>query len=95
MNNNKIGPVGLFVLWVGICLIFGFLVPVLSSHADSSAEVPFVIHTYAMIALVFGLLILSLLNMLIFKEWTRKFWYINGTIIVLTASIIAYFLVSV
>jgi len=94
MNNNKIGPVGLFLLWVGICLIFGLLVPVLSSHADSSAELPFVIRTYAMIALVLGMFILSLLNMLIFKEWTRKFWHINGTITVLTASIIAYFLIS-
>ncbi|PTS99256.1 hypothetical protein DBR11_12775, partial [Pedobacter sp. HMWF019] len=61
----------------------------------SSAEFPFVIRTYAMIALVLGMFIISLLNMFIFKEWVRKFWYINGTITILMGSIIVYFLVRV
>nr|WP_199082231.1 hypothetical protein [Pedobacter sp. ASV19] len=95
MNKNKIGPVGLYLLWIVICLIFALLVPVLSSHSDSSAEVPFVIRTYAIIALVLGLFIISLLNIFIFKEWVRRYWYINGIITILAGSIIVYFLVKI
>jgi len=92
--NNKFGPVSLFLLWIGLCLVFGLFIPALSAGSSSSSEVPFMLWTYAIIGLVCGTFLISLSNTFFFKEWTKKFWYINGFITLVTGGIIAYYVVK-
>lgn len=94
MKNMKVGPVKLYLLWIGICLSFWLLVPFLSAGSDSSAQVPFVIGVYVVVALILGLFIISILNMFLFRDWVKKFWYVNGTISVVLGLVIAYFLLK-
>ncbi len=87
-------PVGFYVLWIIICLFFLLLVPFISRNYHSSAQVPFVLGTYAIIGLVCGTFLISLLNMILFKSWVKKFWYINGLITFVTGFVIIYFLIK-
>ena len=94
MKNIKIGPVSLYLLWVFICLSLWLLIPLLSAGSDSSAQAPFVIGFYVVVALILGLFIISILNMFLFRDWVKKFWYVNGTISVVLGLVIAYFLLK-
>lgn len=93
--NNKFRPVSLFLLWIGLCLVFGLFIPALSAGSSSSSEVPFVLRIYTIIGLVFGTFLISLSNMFFFKKWVKKFWYINGFITLVTGGIIAYYVVEI
>jgi threonine/homoserine/homoserine lactone efflux protein len=95
MKNIKFGPLGLYILWIGICLIFGALIPVLSANSDSSAQAPFMLGIYAVIPLVLGLFVISLLKLFLFKDLIKKFKYINGVIAIITGFIIVYFIIKI
>ena len=95
MKNTQLGPFGLYLFGIGLCLVFGLLIPVLSANSDSSAQVPFVMGTYAIMALICGAFLISIINMFLFKSWVKKFWYINGTITIATGTLIFYFLVKI
>ncbi|KIO75766.1 hypothetical protein TH53_18795 [Pedobacter lusitanus] len=92
--NKKFGPVGLSLLWIGLCLIFGLIIPALSAGSSSSSEVPFVLQIYNIIGLVCGTFLISLSNTFFFKEWVRRFWYLNGFITLITGGMIAYYVVK-
>ena len=95
MKNIIIHPLGLYFLWIIICLIFGLSIPILSAGSDSSAQIPFVLWTYTLVGLVCGTFLISLLNMFLFKEWVKKFWYLNGFVTLVTGAVIVYFLVKI
>ena len=95
MKNTKLGPFGLYLIWIGLCLVFGILIPVLSANSDSSAQVPFVLGTYIFIALICGIFLISILNMLLFKQLTRRLLYLNGVITVVTGGVIVYYLFKI
>ncbi|KIO74847.1 hypothetical protein TH53_24115 [Pedobacter lusitanus] len=94
MKNNRFGAIGLYLLWIGSCFLFGLFIPALSAGSSSSSEVPFVLRTYAIIGLICGTFLISLFNMFFFREWFKKFWYINGFITLLTGGIIVYHIVK-
>ncbi|MBB5648937.1 hypothetical protein [Pedobacter cryoconitis] len=92
--NNKFGLVILFLSWISLCLIFRLFIPAFSAGSSSSSEVPFVLRIYTIIGPVCGTFLISLSNMFFFKEWTKRFWYINGFITLVTGGIIAYYVVK-
>ncbi|WP_442587187.1 hypothetical protein ACSBL2_14190 [Pedobacter sp. AW31-3R] len=94
MKNIKIGPVNLYLLWIVICLSLWLFIPVLSAGTDSSAQAPFVIGIYVIVALILGIFIISILNMFLFREWVKKFWHVNGFIALITGGIILYFIIK-
>ncbi|SHG42649.1 hypothetical protein SAMN04488522_105465 [Pedobacter caeni] len=94
MKNIKTGPVRLYLCWIGLCLIFWLFIPVLSANSHTSAQVPFVLGTYAVMALICGTFLISLLNIFLFREWVKKFKYISGMITVSTGAIITWFLIK-
>ncbi|MBB6274372.1 H+/Cl- antiporter ClcA [Pedobacter cryoconitis] len=87
--NNNFGYISFYLLWVGLCLILGIMISILS--IGSSSEVPFILWTYATIGLVCGTFLISLSNIFFFKEWTKRFWYVNGFITLVTVGVIAYY----
>lgn len=93
MKNTKTDPVRLYLYWIGLCLIFWLFIPVLSANSHPSVQVPFMLGTYTIMALIFGIFLISLLNRLLFKEWVKKFKYINGLITIVTGAIITWFLI--
>lgn len=92
--NNNFGPISLYLLWMGLCLMFWVMIPILSAGNSSSAEVPLILRTYAIIGLVCGTFLISLSNIFLFKKWVKRFWYINGFMTLITVSIIAYYIVK-
>lgn len=92
--NYNFGPISLYLLWTGLCLVFGLMIPVLSAGSSSSAEILLILRTYAIIGLVFGTFLINLFNMFFFKEWVKRFWYINGFMTLITGGIIAYYIVK-
>lgn len=92
--NNNFGSISLYLLWMGLCLIFGVMIPILSACNSSSAEVPLILRTYAIIGLVCGTFLISLSNMFFFKKWVKRFWYINSFMTLITGGIIAYYVVK-
>lgn len=94
MKNIRVGPVKLYLLWITICLSLWLLIPLFSAHSDSSAQIPFVIGFYVIVALILGLFVISILNVFLFKEWVKKFWYVNSSIFLITGGIILYFIIK-
>ena len=88
-------PVGLYCLWILICLVLWLAIPFLSMRSDPGAQVPFVLGTYIIVGIVCGTFIISLLNMILYKGWIRKFWYINGSMTLITGGVIVYFLIKI
>ena len=95
MKNIIYSPPGFYLSWIIVCIVFGLLIPIITKGYDSSAQTPFILGTYTLVALVCGTFLISLLNMLVFKAWVKKFWYINGSITLCTGIIIVYFLIKV
>lgn len=87
-------PWRLYLLWIAICSFFYLFIPVLSANSDSSAQVPFVLGTYARVALICGTFLISLINTFMFREWFKKFWYINITITLSLGAVIIWFLMK-
>lgn len=88
-------PLGLYSFWIGVCLLFWLSIPLLDDNSDPSAQIQFILRIYALIGLVIGLFIISLLNIILFKEWFKKFWYLNGFIAFSTGILIVYFIVKI
>ncbi|KIO75769.1 hypothetical protein TH53_18815 [Pedobacter lusitanus] len=86
--NNNFGHISLYLLWAGLYLIFGVIIPILS------AEVRLILRTYAITGLVCGTFLISLSNMVFFKGWIQISWYINDLITLITGGIIAYYIVK-
>jgi hypothetical protein len=88
-------PLGLYSVWVIVCLVFWFSIPLLDDKSDPSAQFEFILRTYTLIGLVIGLFIISLLNMFFFKGLFKIFWYLNGFITLITGVLIVYFTVKI
>jgi UDP-N-acetylmuramyl pentapeptide phosphotransferase/UDP-N-acetylglucosamine-1-phosphate transferase len=88
-------PIGMYSVWVIVCFVFWFSIPLLDDKSDPSAQIEFILRTYALIGLVIGLFIISLLNIFLFKGWFKKFWYLNGFITLITGVLIMYFIVKI
>lgn len=88
-------PLGLYSIWLGICLTFWLSIPLLDDNLDPSAQIQFILRIYALIGLVIGLFIISLLNIILFKKWFKKFWYLNGAITFSTGILIVYYIVKI
>lgn len=95
MKNIIYSPFGFYLSWIILCIIFDLLIPIITKQCDSSAQVPFILGTYTLVALICGTFLISLLNMLVFKTWIKKFWYINGFITFFTGILIVYFLIKI
>lgn len=95
MKNIIYSPFGFYLLWIILCIVFGLLIPIITKEYDSSAQIPFILGTYTLIALVCGTFLISLLNMLVFKTWGKKFWYVNGFITFFTGVLVVYFLIKI
>lgn len=67
------------------------MIPILSAGDSSSAEVPLILWTYAIIGLVCGTFLISLFNTLFLKKWVKRFWYLNGFIALVIGGIIDYY----
>ena len=89
--NNNFGTISLYLLWIGLCLIFGLMIPILSTGTRSCFEVPFMLWTYTIIGLVCGTFLISLSNMFFLKKWIKRLWYLNGFIALVIGGIIAYY----
>ena len=95
MKNIIYSPLGLYCLWIAICLVLWLCIPFLSMHSDSSAQVPFVLRIYVIVGIVCGAFLISLLNMFLFRDWGKKFWYINGFVTLITGGVFLYFLIKI
>lgn len=95
MKNIIYSPLGLYCLWIVICSVLWLCIPFLSMHSASSAQVPFVLGTYVIVGIVCGAFLISLLNMILFRGWVKKFWYINGSVTLITGGMIVYFLIKI
>jgi hypothetical protein len=87
-------PLGLYMSLIIICIIFGFLFPFLDKENTSSSQITFAMRIYALTGLICGMFLLSLLNIILFKTWVKKFWYINGFVTLITGAVITYFLIT-
>ncbi|KIO79007.1 hypothetical protein TH53_00110 [Pedobacter lusitanus] len=94
MKNSRFGAIILYLLWIGLCLIFSLYIPAFSAGSDSSDPASFGLRIYAIIGLVCGTFLISLSNMYFFREWVKRFWYINGSITLITGGIIVYYIVK-
>lgn len=94
MKNVMPKPWRLYLLWIAICFFFYLFIPALSANSDSSAQVPFMLWTYALVALVCGTFLISLINMFLFRKWFRKFWYVNVTVTLSLGGLIIWFLIK-
>jgi cytochrome c biogenesis protein CcdA len=88
-------PLSLYFTWIVVCLVFWLGIPLLDDNSDPSAQIQFILRMYALIGLIVGLFIISLLNMILFKEWFKKFRYLNGFITLISGILIVYFIVKI
>lgn len=95
MKNIIYSPLGFYLSWIIVCIIFGLLIPMIAKGYDSSEQIPFILGTYTLVALVCGTFLISLLNMLVFKSRGKKFWCINSFITLATGALIIYFLIKI
>jgi hypothetical protein len=95
MKKLIFNPFGLFCAWVIACSFFWFFIPILSDGFHPSSQTQFVLRTYLVISLVCGLFLISLLNMFLFKDWVRRFWFVNGFLTLVTGGTIIYFIVKI
>lgn len=95
MRNVIFNPIRLYIAWTAVSLIFGLLIPTLSASHDLSSQAPFVLGTYTLIGLICGNFAISILNMILFKKWLTRFWYINWTVFLVCGSIIVYFFIKI
>lgn len=95
MKKLIFNPVGLFCTWVMVCVFFWLFIPILSSGFHPSSQTQFVLRAYLLISLVCGLFLISLLNMFLFKDWVRRFWFVNGFLTLLTGGAILYFIIKI
>ena len=87
-------PLGLILLWMGVCLVFGLFIPYITAGQDSSAEIPLVMGFYTVIGLVCGIFLISIFNMFYFKNSSKKSQYVNGSLTVITGCIVLYFIIK-
>ncbi|KIA92094.1 hypothetical protein OC25_18610 [Pedobacter kyungheensis] len=71
------------------------LVPLQSANSGSSGSAPFVIVSGVIFIFIIGTFTISILNIFLFKVWVKKYWFINGTITLLSGSAIGYLLYRV
>lgn len=87
-----LNPLRLYLYWIALCIFFYLLIPVLSTNSDSSAQVPFVLGIYALLALICGTFTISIIDMWMFKKWFKQFWYVNVAVTLCLGAVIVLFL---
>ena len=95
MKKLILNPVGLFCACVIACSFFWFSIPILSDGFHPNAQTQFQLRIYLLIFLVCGLFLISLLNIFLFKDWIRKYWYFNGFLTLVSGGIIIYFIIKI
>ncbi|RIW13583.1 hypothetical protein D0X99_15145 [Algoriphagus lacus] len=95
MKNLIFNPIGLFCTWTMACVFFWFIIQIISDDFHPSSQTQFVLRTYLFISLVCGIFLISLLNMFLFKEWVRRFWFFNGFLTLVTGGTILFFIIKI
>ncbi len=83
-NPGKIYLLGLLIFFL-FCFV---CIPILSIGHSGGEQVPLILLSYAVDYLVYGLLLISILTSLVYRNWVKKYWYVNVVVFCITAYLI-------
>jgi hypothetical protein len=88
-NKKYFTAPNLYILWAIVTGISIVVVPLILGLTSSGGEQkPLTWIAYAIEPILWGFMLLSVLTTLMFKEWVKKYWYINLLVFGLTAWIL-------
>jgi hypothetical protein len=89
-------PIGIYLLWLLLLLLFCFIgVPLLSIGYAGGEQRPFILLANTMDVAVGGLIILSMLSPILFWSWYKRYMFIPLVIPVLIASLLIYWTIQI
>src|ERR1700743_2521971 len=88
---KRINPLIILVSWVVGCLVFSVIVMIILGLTTPGGEqAPLTFLGKFIYIIVYGLLILSILTIFLFRKWTRKYWIVQAAAI----SLCCYLLIA-
>lgn len=86
---KKINPLTILILWVVGCLVFALIVMIILGETTPGGEqAPLTFLGKFVYVIIYGLLILSILTIVLFRKWSRKYWLVQAVSISLCCYII-------
>ena len=82
IKNNIPEKIYMFflLLVVAFCIIG---IPIFSIGHSSGEQVPFTLFVIVLSITQYGLFAISVITSILYFEWAKKYWFINGTIIII------------
>ena len=90
VNLSKIinNPVKIYLFWILAITLFCVIgIPIISIGKSGGEQVPLILLSYAIGALVYGLFLISIISSFKF-EWFRKYWLVNIIVFLITGYLI-------
>jgi hypothetical protein len=88
---KRINPLTILISWVAGCSVFALTVMVILGKTTPGGEqAPLTFLGKFIYVIVYGLLILSILTIFLFRKWSKKYWIIQAILI----SLCCYLIVS-
>lgn len=83
-------PPKLYLLWFILIVIFCLAIPILSIGAPGGEQKPLTLLSYATNYFFYGYFVLGVLTSIFYRQWFKKYWYVNLVIVLLTGGLIGY-----
>ena len=98
MRNNSIfkSPWGIYLLRILLFILYFIIViPITAFDSQSSSGLPFIFIMYGLSILFLGVFAISLLIPFVFRNWFKKYWYVDFTLATLSGYIIIHLLIKI
>ena len=79
-----LNPFKIIIAWIILCIIVGLFVLLFSSSNKSGGDKSILTSfAYFLLTIVDGVILLSIITPFFYKNWFKKYWYINTIVLIL------------